>query len=221
MPALILPGPVGKSCLQFPRAVTFVLAVAEENCNPSPCCGLGAGAGAGLLPAWPWRGTAAFFGTVAGARCAPAQGICQGLLKLPFLSRLQGGGVLAGQSNRRRPAGVVPAASSSTGNVGDAGSFTLALWPCLPMVPEVSRLRGLLEDPAPLHFRRKISGNPAPRPGMQLPRAPASPLRFPRVIHPGSTQGVPFEDIPAYETALPEDTACAYQSAPLPLAARL
>lgn len=95
------------------------------------------------------------------------------------------------------------------------------LWPCLPMVPEVSRLRGLLEDPAPLHFRRKISGNPAPRPGMQLPRAPASPLRFPRVIHPGSTQGVPFEDIPAYETALPEDTACAYQSAPLPLAARL
>lgn len=122
---MILPGPVGKSCLQFPRAMTFVLAVAEENCNPSPCCGLGAGAG--LLPAWPRRGTAAIFGTVAGARCAPAQGICQGLLKLPFLSRLQGGGVLAGQSNRRRPAGVVPAASISTGNMGDAGSFTASM----------------------------------------------------------------------------------------------
>lgn len=95
------------------------------------------------------------------------------------------------------------------------------LWPCLPMVPEVSRLRGLLEDLVPLHFRRKISGNPALHPRTQLPRVPASPLRFPRVIHPGSTQGVPFEDIPAYETALPEDTACAYQSAQLPLAACL
>lgn len=104
--------------MQFPWAVTFVLAVAEENCNPSPCCGLGAGAG--LLPAWPRRGKAmghqlllqtAIFGTGAGARCAPAQGICQSLLKLPFLRRLQGDGVLAWRSARRHPAWFVPAAS--------------------------------------------------------------------------------------------------------------
>lgn len=31
----VLPGPVGKSCLQFPRAMTFVLTMVEEDCNPS------------------------------------------------------------------------------------------------------------------------------------------------------------------------------------------
>lgn len=48
MTALLLPGPVGTGCLQFPRAVTFVLAVAEE--SPSITL-LGLGAGAGPHPA--------------------------------------------------------------------------------------------------------------------------------------------------------------------------
>lgn len=31
----VLPGPVGKSCLQFPQAMTLVLTMVEEDCNPS------------------------------------------------------------------------------------------------------------------------------------------------------------------------------------------
>lgn len=94
------------------------------------------------------------------------------------------------------------------------------------LVPGFSRLHGFLEDPVDLSFVRKISGQLELPPGKWLaPTATCLSTQVPRgAVHPWSSAplhpGVPFEDIPAYETNLPwGNAACAYQSTLLPLAA--